>query len=58
MAGSHKATQQALDDIIDLARIRKRWNKHDEKWAKAADVSLRHFCSGVSPTQLFPVVGC
>jgi tetratricopeptide (TPR) repeat protein len=45
MAGSlkatYKATQQALDDIIDPARIRKRWNKHDQKWADAAEVSLK-----------------
>jgi tetratricopeptide (TPR) repeat protein len=41
MAGSLKATQQALDDIIDPARIRKRWNKHDQKWADAAEVSLK-----------------
>jgi tetratricopeptide (TPR) repeat protein len=41
MAGSLQATQQALDDIIDLARIRKRWNKHDQKWADAAEVSLK-----------------
>lgn len=42
MAGSLQATQQALDDIIDPARIRKGWkNKHDQKWAKAADVSLK-----------------
>jgi hypothetical protein len=41
MAGSLQATQQALDDLIDPARIRKRWNKHDQKWADAADVSLK-----------------
>jgi len=41
MAGSLKATQQALDDLIDPARIRKRWNKQDQKWADAADVSLK-----------------
>jgi tetratricopeptide (TPR) repeat protein len=45
MAGSlkatYKATQQALDDIIDLARIRKRWNKQDQRWADAAEVSLK-----------------
>ncbi|HEY9797173.1 MAG TPA: tetratricopeptide repeat protein, partial [Leptolyngbyaceae cyanobacterium] len=42
MAGSLQATQQALDDLIDPARIRKGWkNKHDEKWADAAKVSLK-----------------
>ena len=41
MAGSLQATQQALDDLIDPARIRKRWNKHDQKWADAAEVSLK-----------------
>jgi tetratricopeptide (TPR) repeat protein len=30
-----------LDDIIELARIRKRWNKHDQRWTEAAEVSLK-----------------
>jgi len=38
---SYKAKQQALDDIIDRARIGKCWNKHDDRWADAADVSLK-----------------
>jgi tetratricopeptide (TPR) repeat protein len=41
MSASLRATQQALDDLIDPARIQKRWNKHDERWAEAADVSLK-----------------
>lgn len=41
MSDSLLASQQALDELIDSARIRKRWNKHDEKWATAADVSLK-----------------
>jgi hypothetical protein len=30
-----------LDDLIEPARVRKHWNKHDERWAVAADVSLK-----------------
>lgn len=41
MSSSLTASQQALDNLVDPARIRKSWNKHDEKWAKAADVSLK-----------------
>jgi len=41
MSDSLKATQQALDKIIDPARIRKHWNKLDVRWAEAADVSLK-----------------
>jgi tetratricopeptide (TPR) repeat protein len=41
MVRSLKATQQALDDIIDPARIRKRWNKHDQQWINAAAVSIK-----------------
>ena len=35
-----QATEQALYYLIDPARIRKHWNKDDERWAKAANVSL------------------
>jgi tetratricopeptide (TPR) repeat protein len=41
MVRSLKATQQALDDIIDPARIRKRWNKHDQQWIDVAVVSIK-----------------
>lgn len=41
MSSSLVALQQALDDLIDPARIRKHWNKHDDRWATAADVSLK-----------------
>ncbi|QYO63385.1 GUN4 domain-containing protein [Leptolyngbya sp. 7M] len=41
MARSLKATQSALDDQIDPARIRKRWKQHDERWAEAAGISLK-----------------
>lgn len=41
MARSLRATQQALDDIIDPARIKKNWKMVDEQWAKMADVSLK-----------------
>ncbi|MBU7581960.1 MAG: hypothetical protein KAF91_03470 [Nostoc sp. TH1S01] len=45
------ASQQALDDLIDPARVRKRWNKHDQRWADAAALSpktLQRFWSRVS----------
>lgn len=35
------AYQNALTDIIDPARSRKKWNKHDDIWAREADVSLK-----------------
>ncbi|MGB3787969.1 MAG: TIR domain-containing protein [Phormidesmis sp.] len=41
MPDSLLASQQALDDLVDSARVRRRWNKHDERWATAADVSLK-----------------
>jgi hypothetical protein len=41
MSQSLLASQQALDEIIDTERIRKRWNKHDEQWAAEADVSVK-----------------
>ena len=41
MARSLRTTQQALDDIVDPARVRKRWNQQDDQWADAADVSVK-----------------
>ncbi|MBW4541588.1 MAG: GUN4 domain-containing protein [Myxacorys chilensis ATA2-1-KO14] len=41
MSNSLKASQQALDDLVDPARRLKRWNKHDDKWATKADISLK-----------------
>ena len=41
MARSLRATQQALDNIVEPARVRKRWNQQDEQWAEAAGVSLK-----------------
>lgn len=41
MSRSLKASQQALDNLIDPARIRKKWNMHDLRWADKANVSLK-----------------
>jgi tetratricopeptide (TPR) repeat protein len=38
MPRSLKATQQGLDDIIDPARIQKKWNQLEEEWELAAGI--------------------
>ncbi len=43
MPSSLIASQKALTDLIDPARSRKnlKWNKYDDNWARAADVSIK-----------------
>jgi NB-ARC domain len=43
MPNSLTASPKALTDLIDPARSRKdlKWNKYDDRWARAADVSIK-----------------